>query len=83
MDLEEKIAEIQKEITKLKCNVKDFMEDTYAEFVVKLKSDKNLFEKADKLLKEMEVLQSRVDNHVSLNFLFSTILSKFDYTTIF
>lgn len=66
VNLHEKISEIQKEITKLKYDVKDFMDDNYVEFTSKLTRDQHLVLKGEKLLEEMNELQKRIDNHVCL-----------------
>lgn len=66
VNLHEKISEIQKEITKLKYDVKNFMDDNYVEFTSKLTRDQHLVLKGEKLLEEMNALQKRIDNHVCL-----------------
>lgn len=66
VNLHEKISEIQKEITKLKYDVKDFMDDNYVEFTSKLTRDQHLVLKGEKLLEEMNALQKRIDDHVCL-----------------
>lgn len=66
LNLHEKISEIQKEITKLKYDVKDFMDDNYVEFTSKLTRDQHLVSKGEKLLEEMNALQKRIDDQVCL-----------------
>ncbi|CAL7934411.1 unnamed protein product [Xylocopa violacea] len=65
-NLHEKIAKIQKEITKLKYDVKDFMDDNYVEFTTKLTRDQYLVSKGENVLKEMNELQSRIDEQVKI-----------------
>lgn len=64
VNLHEKISEIQKEITKLKYDVKNFMDVNYVEFTSKLTRDQHLVSKGEKLLEEMNSLQRRVDDQV-------------------
>ncbi|KOC70027.1 Centromere/kinetochore protein zw10 like protein [Habropoda laboriosa] len=71
-NLSEKIAEIQKEITKLKYDVKDFMDDNYVEFTAKLTRDQHLVSKGEKLLDEMNELQKRIDHQVKMELSSST-----------
>ncbi|CAK9795229.1 Centromere/kinetochore protein zw10 homolog [Anthophora quadrimaculata] len=71
-NLNEKIAEIQKEITKLKYDVKDFMVDNYVEFSAKLTRDQHLVSKGEKLLDEMNELQKRIDHQVKIELSCST-----------
>lgn len=66
INLHEKISEIQKEITKLKYDVKDFMDDNYVEFTSKLTKDQYLVSKGEKLLEEMDALQKKIDTQVRL-----------------
>ncbi|XP_015431621.1 PREDICTED: centromere/kinetochore protein zw10 homolog [Dufourea novaeangliae] len=72
VNLNEKIGEIQKEITKLKYDVQDFMDDNYVEFTSKLTRDQHLVSKGEKLLEEMNQLQKRIDDQVKLELLGST-----------
>ncbi|XP_016921068.1 centromere/kinetochore protein zw10 homolog isoform X1 [Apis cerana] len=72
VNLHEKISEIQKEITKLKYDVKNFMDDNYVEFTSKLTRDQHLVLKGEKLLEEMNALQKRIDNHVKIELSGST-----------
>lgn len=62
--MNEKIIEIQKETTKLKYDVKDFMDDNYIEFTSKFTRDQHLVAKGEKLLEEMNMLQKRIDDQV-------------------
>ncbi|XP_034173768.2 zeste-white 10 kinetochore protein isoform X1 [Osmia lignaria lignaria] len=72
VNLHEKISEIQKEITKLKYDVKDFMDDNYVKFTSKLTRDQRLVSKGEKLLEEMNSLQSRIDDQVKIELSGST-----------
>lgn len=64
VNLQKNIAEIQKQITKLEYEVKDFMDDNYVEFSAKLTRDVHLVKKTEQLLKEMDTLQSRINDQV-------------------
>lgn len=64
VNFQKNIAEIQKEITKLEYEVKDFMDDNYIEFNAKLTRDVYLVKKTEQLLQEMDILQSRINNQV-------------------
>ncbi|XP_031844991.1 zeste-white 10 kinetochore protein [Nomia melanderi] len=72
VNLNEKISEIQKEITKLKYDVQDFMDDNYVEFTSKLTRDQHLVSKGEKLLEEMNELQKRIDDQVKIELSGST-----------
>ncbi|KAK9303924.1 hypothetical protein QLX08_004517 [Tetragonisca angustula] len=72
INLHEKISEIQKEITRLKYDVKDFMNDNYVEFTSKLVKDQHLVSKGEKLLEEMNALQKRIDDQVKIELSGST-----------
>ncbi|XP_053979432.1 centromere/kinetochore protein zw10 homolog [Hylaeus volcanicus] len=72
VNLNEKIAEIQKEITRLKYDIKDFMDDNYTAFTSKLTRDQHLVTKGEKLLEEMNVLQKRIDDQVKIELSGST-----------
>ncbi|OAD61567.1 Centromere/kinetochore protein zw10 like protein [Eufriesea mexicana] len=72
LNLHEKISEIQKEIVKLKYDVKDFMDDNYVEFTSKLTRDQHLVSKGEKLLEEMNALQKRIDDQVKIELSGST-----------
>ncbi|XP_071865112.1 zeste-white 10 kinetochore protein [Bombus fervidus] len=72
VNLHEKISEIQKEITKLKYDVKDFMDDNYVEFTSKLTKDQHLVSKGEKLLEEMNALQKKIDTQVKIELSGST-----------
>ncbi|XP_012142032.1 zeste-white 10 kinetochore protein [Megachile rotundata] len=72
VNLHEKISEIQKEITKLKYDVKDLMDDNYVEFTSKLKRDQHLVVKGEKLLEEMNSLQKKIDDQVKVELSGST-----------
>lgn len=65
IELTEKVAEIEKKITKLKDEVKEFMDKNYDEFVPRLKKDKTMVQDANKLVAEMKILEKRVDDQVS------------------
>jgi len=64
VNLHKNIAEIQKEITKLEHEVKDFMNDNYVEFNEKLARDIHLVKKSEQLLEEIGILQSRINDQV-------------------
>ncbi|XP_070166434.1 centromere/kinetochore protein zw10 homolog isoform X2 [Polyergus mexicanus] len=66
VNLQKNIAEIQKQITKLEYEVKDFMDDNYVEFSAKLTRDVHLVKKTEQLLKEMDTLQSRINDQVKI-----------------
>lgn len=66
VNFQKNIAEIQKEITKLEYEVKDFMDDNYIEFNAKLTRDVYLVKKTEQLLQEMDILQSRINNQVKV-----------------
>ncbi|XP_043483050.1 centromere/kinetochore protein zw10 homolog [Leptopilina heterotoma] len=66
IELTEKITEIEKKITKLKDEVKEFMDDNYVEFVPRLKKDKAMVRDAEKLIDEMKILEKRVDEQMKL-----------------
>ncbi|XP_076655809.1 zeste-white 10 kinetochore protein [Halictus rubicundus] len=72
MNLNEKIAEIQKEMTKLKYDVQSFMDDNYLEFTSKLTKDQHLVSKGEKLLEELNELQKRIDDQVKIELSGST-----------
>ncbi|KAF3420746.1 hypothetical protein E2986_03244 [Frieseomelitta varia] len=72
INLHEKISEIQKEITRLKYDVKDFMNDNYVEFTSKLVKDQHLVSKGEKLLEKMNALQKRIDDQVKIELCGST-----------
>lgn len=63
--MNEKIEVIQKEITKLKLTVKEFMTDKYVEFSPSLRTDQTLVNKSEKLSEDMKVLQKRVEDQVT------------------
>lgn len=65
-NLGEKITEIEKEITRLKSNVKSFMDDKYAMFTSKLMSDQHLVANEEKLLEEMNTLHKKIDDQVKV-----------------
>lgn len=67
IDLNEKVADIQKEIAKLKNDVKDFIDDNYIEFVPTLKKDQALVLEAEKLVDAMTILQRRVQDQVEFD----------------
>lgn len=64
VNLQKNIAEIQKQMTKLEYEVKDFMDDNYVEFSAKLTRDVHLVKKTEQLLKEMDNLQNRINDQV-------------------
>jgi hypothetical protein len=64
VNLHKSIVEIQKEITKLEYEVKDFMDDNYVEFSAKLTRDVHLVKKTEQLLEEIDILQSRINDQV-------------------
>ena len=67
IELSTKITEIEKEITKLKHDVKEFMDYNYVEFVPRLKKDQALVREAEKLVEEMKNLHIRIDDQVEQN----------------
>lgn len=64
INFQKNIAEIQKQLTKLEYEVKDFMDDNYIEFSAKLTRDVYLVKKTEQLLKEIDDLQSRINDQV-------------------
>lgn len=70
--MKEKISEIQKEIAKLKNDVKDFINDNYIEFVPTLKKDQALVVKAQKMVDEMANLEIRVREQVISSITYSS-----------
>lgn len=58
--------DIQKEITKLEYEVKDFMDENYEEFSAKLTRDIHLVKKTEQLLEEINILQSRINDQVCI-----------------
>ncbi|XP_050455469.1 centromere/kinetochore protein zw10 homolog isoform X3 [Cataglyphis hispanica] len=66
VNLQKNIAEIQIQITKLEYEVKDFMDDNYVEFSAKLTRDVHLVKKTEQLLKEMDTLQSRINDQIKI-----------------
>lgn len=71
-DLQKNITEIQKEITKLEYEVKDFMDDNYVEFSSKLTRDVHLVKKTEQLLEEIGILQSRINDQIKIELSSST-----------
>lgn len=67
VNLQKNIAEIQKQITKLEYEVKDFMDENYIEFSAKLTRDVHLVKMTEQLLKKMDILQSRINDQVYHN----------------
>lgn len=63
-DLKVEINTIQKEIIKLKNDVKKFIEDNYIDFLPTLKKDHVLVEKTEKLLDELRTLQTNINDQV-------------------
>ncbi|XP_024889791.1 centromere/kinetochore protein zw10 homolog [Temnothorax curvispinosus] len=72
VNLHKNIAEIQKEITKLEYEVKDFMDDNYVEFNAKLTRDIHLVKKTEQLLEEIGILQSRINDQIKIELSGST-----------
>lgn len=72
VNLYKNISEIQKEITKLEYEVKDFMDDNYVEFSAKLTRDVHLVKKTEQLLEEIGILQSRINDQVKIELSGST-----------
>lgn len=65
--LHKNIYKIQNEITKLEYEVKDFMGENYVEFSAKLTRDVNLVKKTEQLMEELDILQSRINDQVSIH----------------
>ncbi|KYN00573.1 PREDICTED: centromere/kinetochore protein zw10 homolog [Cyphomyrmex costatus] len=72
VNLHKNITEIQKEITKLEYEVKDFMDDNYVEFSSKLTRDVHLVKKTEQLLEEIGILQSRINDQIKIELSSST-----------
>ncbi|XP_025159400.1 centromere/kinetochore protein zw10 homolog isoform X2 [Harpegnathos saltator] len=72
LNLQKSIVDIQKEITKLEYEVKDFMDENYNEFSAKLTRDVHLVKKTEQLLEEMSILQSRINDQVKIELSGST-----------
>ncbi|KAL6268596.1 hypothetical protein P5V15_001728 [Pogonomyrmex californicus] len=66
VNLHKNIAEVQKEITKLEYEVKDFMDDNYVEFNAKLSRDVHLVKKTEQLLEEISILQKRINDQIKI-----------------
>lgn len=66
LNLQKNIVDIQKEITKLEYEVRDFMDENYNEFSAKLTRDVHLVKKTEQLLTEMNILQSRINDQVCI-----------------
>ena len=80
IDLNAKITDIQKEIAKLKNDVKDFIVDNYIEIVPTLKKDQTLVLQAEKLADDIKELQRRVEDQVSA-IVYCYTLKNFSVTT--
>ncbi|XP_015183262.1 PREDICTED: centromere/kinetochore protein zw10 homolog [Polistes dominula] len=72
LNLQDKIAQIQEEIVKLKYDVKDFMDVNYIEFSSKLTKNQRLVSKAELLTQEMNDLQKRIDDQIKIELSGST-----------
>ncbi|KAK0089817.1 hypothetical protein PV325_005124 [Microctonus aethiopoides] len=71
-DLKVEINTIQKEIIKLKNDVKKFIEDNYIDFLPTLKKDHVLVEKTEKLLDELRALQTNINDQIKVELSGST-----------
>lgn len=69
-DIKEKLNDIQKETARLKNDVNEFIKDNYIDFVPRLTKDPVLIDSAEKLIREMETLRSRIETQVCINILF-------------
>lgn len=76
VELKKKVNDIEKEIVKLKSDVKEFIEDNYINFLPTLQNDYVLVEKSRKLIEDMKMLKSKIDDQVIILF-FSCQLSKY------
>ncbi|XP_034949709.1 centromere/kinetochore protein zw10 homolog [Chelonus insularis] len=65
-DLKDKIVNIQKEIEKLKIDVKEYIEDNYINFLPTLQHDRALIEKTKKLLNEMGSLKAKIEDQIKI-----------------
>ncbi|KAG7213241.1 hypothetical protein KM043_002542 [Ampulex compressa] len=72
LNLDEKVSEIQKEISKLKNDVQNFMNDNHVDFTAKLTRDQHLLVKAENMLTQMNDLQMRIDSQVKIKLSGST-----------
>lgn len=73
IELKKKVNEIEKKIIKLKSDVKEFIEDNYINFLPTLQNDYVLVDKSRKLIEEIGLLKSKIDDQViELIFLFLT-----------
>ncbi|XP_012252618.2 centromere/kinetochore protein zw10 homolog [Athalia rosae] len=72
IDLDEKISELQAQISKLKYDVKECIEDNYIEFLPKLKKDQSLIIEVQRLADEMNILQKRVQDQIKIELSGST-----------
>ncbi|XP_032666419.1 centromere/kinetochore protein zw10 homolog [Odontomachus brunneus] len=72
LNLQKNIVDIQKEITKLEYEVRDFMDENYDEFSAKLTRDVHLVKKTEQLLEEINILQSRINDQIKVELSGST-----------
>ncbi|EZA57238.1 Centromere/kinetochore protein zw10-like protein [Ooceraea biroi] len=72
LNLHKNISEIQKEITRLECEVKHFMDENYTEFSAKLTRDVHLVKKTEQLLEEINILHDRINSQIKIELSGST-----------
>ncbi|XP_008558409.1 centromere/kinetochore protein zw10 homolog [Microplitis demolitor] len=66
VELKKKVNDIEKEIVKLKSDVKEFIEDNYINFLPTLQNDYVLVEKSRKLIEDMKMLKSKIDDQIKV-----------------
>ncbi|XP_015516849.2 centromere/kinetochore protein zw10 homolog [Neodiprion lecontei] len=72
IDLTTKISELQAQISKSKCDVKEYIKDNYIEFVPKLKKDQSLIHDIQRHFDEINILQKRVQDQIKIELSGST-----------
>ncbi|XP_074102438.1 zeste-white 10 kinetochore protein [Cotesia typhae] len=66
IELKKKVNEIEKKIVKLKSDVKEFIEDNYINFLPTLQNDYVLVDKSRKLIEEIGLLKSKIDDQIKV-----------------
>ncbi|KAH0537771.1 centromere/kinetochore protein zw10 homolog [Cotesia glomerata] len=66
VELKKKVNEIEKKIVKLKSDVKEFIEDNYINFLPTLQNDYVLVDKSRKLIEEIGLLKSKIDDQIKV-----------------